>query len=153
MVGVSDTRFTDPVRKESTTYEIVRRTHEIPLSWFLIRNVIIDADSYDHYLRFDSFQEKAEAWSANYAHFDYESERDSDGKGKFFRINCTSPENKERWLHFWTQDILDLLDYGQSTHEVAKITVGDSGDGLLLTVQERLPHLPKDASVDSVENV
>ena len=153
MVGVSDTRFADPVREESTTYEIIRRTHEIPLDWFLVRNIVITDHTYEEYLMYEDLQRKSEGWSVNDVQFDYETERDPDGKGKFFRINCTSPENTERWLHFWTQDILDLLDYGQSTHEVAKITVDDSGDGLLLTIQERLPHLPKDASADSAENV
>lgn len=152
MVGVSESRFTDPVQVESTTYEIVRRTHEVPIEWFLIKNILIDADSYDRYLRFESSQKQTEAWSANCVEFDYEAERDPDGTGKSFRTNFTSPEDTKIWEYFRTGDLLDLLDYDQNTHEVVEITVSESGSSLLLTVQDRLPHVPRESLVDSTED-
>ncbi|WP_161781667.1 hypothetical protein [Halorubrum coriense] len=152
MTGVSDTGFTDPVQKELATYEVRRRTHEIPLDWFLVRKDLVWFTSYDRHLKSDGSREEAEQWSIKYAEFDYSASRVADGTGKPFRMYCTDPEGTERRIHFRTHRVLELLDYDRSSFEMIEIVANDSNRGVLVTVQERFSVVPNESGVGSSGN-
>lgn len=137
--------FTDPVKTEETTYSIDRYTHHVPLNWFLVVSGEIDADDYEFYVdKQDLFDENVEDYAVQAVEFDYDRERNSDGTGKPFHVIYSGSEGVEQKCYSRTHYLLWLLDYNDDTDEVVAVTPTDERDGVLVTVQERLPHIPKE---------
>ncbi|WP_254832612.1 hypothetical protein [Haloglomus salinum] len=140
----TETHFTEPIRSEQTAYEIERFTHRIPLDWFLVLAAEIDAWTYEHYLENqDLFEYTNDDYTVIGVDFEYEAEPVNDGTGKPFRIDVAKPTGEELTCSPRTHYLLGLLDYDEETEEVVAVVSTNERDGVLVTVQERLPHIPK----------
>lgn len=139
----TEPHFTDPVKQEQTTYTIDRYTHRVPVDWFLVSTRRIDAWSYEHYVANEhQFEDQAANYGVEAVDFDYESDPNHDGTGKPFSIVLSDAEGDEMTCYSRTHYLLRLLDYDEDTHEVVAVTPVDERDGVLVTIQERLPHVP-----------
>lgn len=139
----TETHFTEPVKSEQTSYSIDRHIHRVPLDWFLVVSGRIDAWNYEHYQdNKDLFGEKPEQYTVEAVDFDYETEPNSDGTGKPFHILFNTPEGNEKKCYPRTHYLIWLLNYDEDSHEVVAVTPTDERDGTLVTIQERLPHIP-----------
>lgn len=137
--------FTEPSKVEQTSYTIERYVHQVPLDWFLVVSSEIDAWSYEQYLEnVDVYEKKSENYSVRAVDFDYQTEPNSDGTGKPFNIVLVDAEEEETKCYPRTHHLLRLLDYDEATYEVVAVTSSDERDGVLVTVQEHLPHVPKE---------
>lgn len=140
----TETHFTEPMRSEQTAYDIERSTHRITLDWFLVLAVEIDAWTYEHYLaNQELFEYTNDEYTVSRVDFDYETEPASDGTGKPFHIDVTKPTGGEMTCYPRTHYILALLDYDEEAYEVVAVIPTSDRDGILATVQERLPHIPE----------
>ncbi|MFC4451901.1 hypothetical protein [Halorussus aquaticus] len=141
--------YTEPIETEHTGFGIDRFYHRVPLDWFLVVSGEIDAWSYEFFL------EKGNLFERDYSivavDFDYDVDRNSDGTGKPFHVLFCDSEGEERKCYPRTHYLLRLLEYDESIYEVVAVNPTDEYDGVLVAVQERLPHVP-DSSVDALED-
>ena len=139
----TEPHFTEPVKREQTTYTIDRYTHRVPVDWFLVAAGEIDAWTYEQYVANEQqFDEKTVNHAVETVDFDYEREPNHDGTGKPFSILFSDAKGDETNWYSRTHYLLRLLNYDEDTYEVVAVTQTDERGGVLVTIQERLPHLP-----------
>jgi len=132
--------YTEPTRKEQTRFGTDRFYHRVPLDWFLVLSGEIDAWTYEFFL------ENRDLFECDYSvvavDFDYDVDRNPDGTGKPFHVLFRDSEEDERKCYPRTHYLLRLLEYDEDTYEVVVVNPTDERDGVLVAVQERLPHVP-----------
>ena len=147
--------FTEPVDIESTTFNTQRYIHRIPVNWLTATDPSYNLDTYEFYLENrDLFSDAVENHRVESVEFEYDQELVPDGTGKPFRVNLvvTADENGgagrkagEEWKRYSrTHYLLWLLNYDEDVYEVVRITPTDERGGLLVFIQEILPHVPSE---------
>jgi hypothetical protein len=145
--------FTEPVDVESTTFNTQRYIHCIPVNWLTATDPSYNLDTYEFYLENrDLFSDAVESHRVESVEFEYDQEPVPDGMGKPFRVNLVVTAHEEggagrkageEWTRYSrTHYLLWLLNYDEDVYEVVRITPTDERDGLLVFVQEILPHVP-----------
>jgi len=139
----SEPHFVEPVKTENTTYRIERFTHRIPIDWFLIATGRIDAWHYEFFLENKSlFEDEVDRYSVKEVAFNYEREPVSDGTGKSFHIILNDSKGGEMKLYSRSHYLNWLLEYDEDSYEVVAMFPADDRNAILVTIQERLPHVP-----------
>ena len=146
--------FTEPAKTEETTYTDERYVHRVPANWFVATEPSYNLDAYERYVENPELYPDVERQRVKSVGFDYEADPVGDGTGKPYTVIFVTTEDEEssagrkagdEWTrHSRTAYLLGLLDYDEDDYEVVRIVPTDEGDGVLVTVQERLPHLPKE---------
>jgi hypothetical protein len=146
--------FTESTRTEEMTYTDERYVHRVPANWFVATEPSYNLDAYERYVESPELYPDVERHRVESVGFDYEAAPVGDGTGKPYTVEFTTTEDEEssagrkagdEWTrHSRTAYLLGLLDYDKDDYEVVRIVPTDEGDGVLVTVQERLPHLPKE---------
>lgn len=145
--------FTEPVDVESTTFNTQRYIHYIPVNWLTATDPSYNLDTYEFYLENrDLFSDAVESHRVESVEFEYDQEPVPDGTGKPFRVNLVVTAHEEggagrkageEWTRYSrTHYLLWLLNYDEDVYEVVRITPTDERDGLLVFIQEILPHVP-----------
>ncbi|ELZ19710.1 hypothetical protein C475_22234 [Halosimplex carlsbadense 2-9-1] len=141
----TENHFTDPVEIRETAYNIERCIHLVPLDWFLVVSGEIHAWTYEHYLDNEQhFEKRGGQYSIDNVYFEYESEPNPDGTGKPFKMRVIDPNDDEIKCHPRTHYLIWLLDYDEESYEVVRIDPTEERDAVLVTIQERLPHVPRE---------
>lgn len=135
-----DHHYTEPIQTEKTQLGVDRFCHRVPLDWFLVVSGEIDAWSYEHFLDNRNLFERG--YSVVTVAFDYDVDRNPDGTGKPFHVLFCDSEGGERKCHPRTHYLLRLLEYDEETYEVVAVSPTDGHHGVLVTIQEQLPHVP-----------
>lgn len=141
--------YTKPTRTERTPFGIDRFHHRVPLDWFLVISGEIDAWTYEFFLENRDLFERG--YSVVTVDFDYDVDRNPDGTGKPFHVLFCGSEGEERKCYPRTHYLLRLLEYDEDIYEVVSVNPADEHDGVLVAIQERLPHIP-DSRVYSLED-
>ncbi|MDL0129239.1 hypothetical protein [Halobacterium salinarum] len=132
--------YTEPTRTENTRFGTDRCYHRVPLDWFPVISGEIDAWTYEFFLEhrdlFDS------DYSVVAVDFDYDVDRNPDGTGKPFHVLFCDSEGEEKKCYPRTHYLLRLLEYDEDAYEVVVVKPTDEREGVLVGVQERLPHVP-----------
>ena len=141
--------YTEPIETEHTHFGIDRFHHRVPLDWFLVVSAEIDAWTYEFFLKNKNIFEMGQSVVA--VDFDYGVERNSDGTGKPFHITFCDSNGTEKKCYSRTHYLIRLLEYDEDIYEVVAVDPTDEHNGVLVAIQERLPHVP-DPRVDSLED-
>lgn len=147
--------FTEPVDVESTRFNTQRYIHRIPVNWLTATDPSYNLDTYEFYLENrDVFPDAVESHRVESIEFEYAKESVGDGTGKPFRVNLVATPDEdggpggkagEGWKRYSrTHYLLWLLNYDEDVYEVVRITPTDERDGLLVFIQEILPHIPSE---------
>ncbi|MFC7028537.1 hypothetical protein ACFQH8_16130 [Halomicroarcula sp. GCM10025710] len=110
------------------------------MDWFLVISGVIDAWSYEFFLEHKDLFELG--YSVRAVEFEYNVDRNPDGTGKPFHILFRGTEGEERKCYPRTHYLLRLLEYDEDVYEVVAVNPTDIRDGILVAIQERLPHVP-----------
>jgi hypothetical protein len=132
--------YTEPTRTEDTRFGTDRFYHRVPLDWFLVVSGEIDAWTYEFFLDHRGLFESD--YSVVSVDFDYDVNRNPDGTGKPFHVLFCDFEGEKRKCYPRTHYLLRLLEYDEDTYEVVVVKPTDEHEGVLVAVQERLPHVP-----------
>ncbi|MDS0300932.1 hypothetical protein NDI76_19480 [Halogeometricum sp. S1BR25-6] len=147
--------FTEPVDVESTMFNTQRYIHRIPVNWLTATDPSYNLDTYEFYLENrDLFSDAVENHRIESVEFEYNQEPVPDGTGKPYRVNLVATTDEkggagrkagEEWKWYSrTHYLLWLLNYDDDICEIIRITPTSERDGLLVFLQEVLPHIPSE---------
>ncbi|WP_066415292.1 hypothetical protein [Halorubrum aethiopicum] len=132
--------YTELTRIEHTRFGIDLFYHQVPLDWFLVISGEIDAWTHEF------FRGNRDLFEGDYSvvavDFDYDVDPNPDGTGKTFHVLFCDSVGKERKCYPRAHYLLRLLEYDEDIYEVVAVNPTDKRDGVLVAIQERLPHVP-----------